>query len=78
MKGAIKMFIFRCNNTIFMNVISVFLSTDTNNNSIALKIRTSGLYTMTAKEYASYKEAVFDFNRICNELKIGKTYIEVK
>lgn len=72
------MFIFRCNNTIFMNVISVFLSTDTNNNSIALKIRTSGLYTMTAKEYASYKEAVFDFNRICNELKIGKTYIEVK
>lgn len=77
MKGAIKMFIFRCNNTIFMNVISVFLSTDTNN-STALKIRTSGLYTMTAKEYASYKEAVFDFNRICNELKIGKTYIEVK
>lgn len=77
MKGAIKMFIFRCNNTIFMNVISVFLSTDTNN-SAALKIRTSGLYTMTAKEYASYKEAVFDFNRICNELKIGKTYIEVK
>lgn len=60
-----------------MNVISVFLSTDTNNNT-ALKIRTSGLYTMTAKEYASYKEAVFDFNRICNELKIGKTYIEVK
>lgn len=77
MKGAIKMFIFRCNNTIFMNVISVFLSTDTNNTT-ALKIRTSGLYTMTAKEYASYKEAVFDFNRICNELKIGKTYIEVK
>lgn len=77
MKGAIKMFILRCNNTIFMNVISVFLSTDTNNNT-ALKIRTSGLYTMTAKEYASYKEAVFDFNRICNELKIGKTYIEVK
>lgn len=77
MKGAIKMFIFRCNNTIFMNVISVFLSTDTNNNT-ALKIRTSGLYTMTAKEYASYKEAVFDFNRICNEIKIGKTYIEVK
>lgn len=77
MKGAIKMFIFRCNDTIFMNVISVFLSTDTNNNT-ALKIRTSGLYTMTAKEYASYKEAVFDFNRICNELKIGKTYIEVK
>ena len=77
MKGAIKMFIFRCNNTIFMNVISVFLSTDTNNNT-ALKIRTSGLYTMTAKEYASYKEAVFDFNRICNELKIGKTNIEVK
>ena len=77
MKGAIKMFIFRCNNTIFMNVISVFLSTD-NNNSTALKIRTSGLYTMTAKEYASYKEAVFDFNRICNEIKIGKTYIEVK
>ena len=72
------MFIFRCNNTIFMNVISVFLSTDTNTNSTALKIRTSGLYTMTAKEYASYKEAVFDFNRICNELKIGKTYIEVK
>lgn len=71
------MFIFRCNNTIFMNVISVFLSTDTNNNT-ALKIRTSGLYTMTAKEYTSYKEAVFDFNRICNELKIGKTYIEVK
>lgn len=71
------MFIFRCNNTIFMNVISVFLSTDTNNTT-ALKIRTSGLYTMTAKEYASYKEAVFDFNRICNELKIGKTYIEVK
>lgn len=71
------MFIFRCNDTIFMNVISVFLSTDTNNNT-ALKIRTSGLYTMTAKEYASYKEAVFDFNRICNELKIGKTYIEVK
>ena len=27
MRGAIKMFIFRCNNTIFMNVISVFLST---------------------------------------------------
>ena len=78
MKGAIKMFIFRCNNTIFMNVISVFLSTDTNNNSTALKIRTSGLYTMTAKEYASYKEAVLDFNIICNELKIGKTYIEVK
>lgn len=78
MKGAIKMFIFRCNNTIFMNVISVFLSTDTNTNSTALKIRTSGLYTMTAKEYASYKEAVFDFNRICNEIKIGKTYIEVK
>ena len=77
MKGAIKMFIFRCNNTIFMNVISVFLITDTNNTT-ALKIRTSGLYTMTAKEYASYKEAVFDFNRICNELKIGKTYIEVK
>ena len=77
MKGEIKMFIFRCNNTIFMNVISVFLSTDTNNTT-ALKIRTSGLYTMTAKEYASYKEAVFDFNRICNELKIGKTYIEVK
>ncbi len=77
MKGEIKMFIFRCNNTIFMNVISVFLSTDTNN-STALKIRTSGLYTKTAKEYASYKEAVFDFNRICNELKIGKTYIEVK
>lgn len=77
MKGAVKMFIFRCNNTIFMNVISVFLSTDTNNTT-ALKIRTSGLYTMTAKEYASYKEAVFDFNRICNELKIGKTYIEVK
>ena len=77
MKGAIKMFIFRCNNTIFMNVISVFLSTDTNNTT-ALKIRTSGLYTMTAKEYASYKEAVFDFNRICNEIKIGKTYIEVK
>lgn len=77
MKGAVKMFIFRCNNTIFMNVISVFLSTDTNNIT-ALKIRTSGLYTMTAKEYASYKEAVFDFNRICNELKIGKTYIEVK
>lgn len=77
MKGAIKMFIFRCNNTIFMNVISVFLSTDTNSTT-ALKIRTSGLYTMTAKEYASYKEAVFDFNRICNELKIGKTYIEVK
>ena len=77
MKGAIKMFIFRCNNTIFMNVIRVFLSTDTNNNT-ALKIRTSGLYTMTAKEYTSYKEAVFDFNRICNELKIGKTYIEVK
>lgn len=77
MKGAIKMFIFRCNNTIFMNVISVFLSTDTNNTTV-LKIRTSGLYTMTAKEYASYKEAVFDFNRICNELKIGKTYIEVK
>ena len=67
------MFIFRCNNTIFMNVISVFLSTDTNNTT-ALKIRTSGLYTMTAKEYASYKEAVFDFNRSCNELKIGKTY----
>ena len=77
MKGAIKMFIFRCNNTIFMNVISVFLSTDTNNTT-ALKIRTSGLYTMTAKEYASYKEAAFDFNRICNEIKIGKTYIEVK
>lgn len=77
MKEVIKMFIFRCNNTIFMNVISVFLSTDTNN-STALKIRTSGLYTTTAKEYASYKEAVFDFNRICNELKIGKTYIEVK
>lgn len=77
MKGAIKMFIFCCNNTIFMNVISVFLSTDTNNTT-ALKIRTSGLYTMTAKEYASYKEVVFDFNRICNELKIGKTYIEVK
>ena len=77
MKGVIKMFIFRCNNTIFMNVLSVFLSTDINNNT-ALKIRTSGLYTTTAKEYASYKEAVFDFNRICNELKIGKTYIEVK
>lgn len=77
MKGAIKMFVFRCNNTIFMNVIGVFLSTDINNIT-ALKIRTSGLYTTTAKEYASYKEAVFDFNRICNELKVGKTYIEVR
>jgi hypothetical protein len=77
MKGVAKMFVFRCNDKLFINVIGVFLSPNTNNTT-ALKIRTSGLYTTTAKEYASYKEAVFDFNRICNELKIGKTYIEVK
>lgn len=77
MKGVAKMFVFRCNDKIFMNVIGVFLSANTNNTT-ALKIRTSGLYTTTIKEYASYKEAMTDFNRLCNELKIGKTYIEVK
>lgn len=77
MKGAIKMFIFRGNNKIFMNVTCVYLSTDVNN-APALKVKTLGFETALIKTYATPKEAAADFNRICNELKVGKNYIEVR
>jgi hypothetical protein len=76
MKGAIKMFIFRCNNTIFMNVISVSLGMDANHTPV-LKVKTSDLDTAIIKTYKTSEDALAAFNRICNELKIGKTYIEV-
>lgn len=76
MKGAIKMFIFRCNNTIFMNVISVSLGMDANYTPV-LKVKTSDLDTAIIKTYKTSEGALAAFNRICNELKIGKTYIEV-
>jgi hypothetical protein len=76
MKGAIKMFIFRCNNTIFMNVISVSLGMDANYTPV-LKVKTSDLDTAIIKTYKTSEDALAAFNRICNELKIGKTYIEV-
>lgn len=76
MKGAIKMFIFRCNNTIFMNVINVSLGMDANYTPV-LKVKTSDLDTAIIKTYKTSEGALAAFNRICNELKIGKTYIEV-
>ena len=77
MKGEIKMFVFRGNDKIFMNVISVFLSTDVDNTPV-LKVKTLGFDTAIIKTYTTPKEAAADFNRICNELKVGKTYIEVR
>lgn len=70
------MFIFRCNNTIFMNVINVSLGMDANYTP-ALKVKTSDLDTAIIKAYKTSEDALAAFNRICNELKIGKTYIEV-
>lgn len=70
------MFIFRGTNKVYMNVICVFLSTGVNNTPV-LKVKTLGFDIATIKTYTTTEEAMADFNRICRELKIGKTYIEV-
>ena len=70
------MFVFRGTNRIFMNVINVSIGTDANYTPV-LNVKTSDLDTAIIKKYKTSEEALAAFNRICNELKIGKTYIEV-